>query len=271
MVWNSLLLLLCQTHLLLGSMSTIKTAVQTIKTWITLYREIYQMKQPDAEMEVESKEGQKSNKTGHDSPYKHIEQNAYEGRQSDEPSVPFPVASVTESPSKEQSAMHEIENLLHELHAGMLGTLNLFLHHELNYTWREASLIASQSQGHGEKHVQNICTWIHQYLASNPEQLPLHHYGKLCTSILHDENFLQLIQLHLQEKAKKGYIQAQDVVEYIENSPEMQKKLQDMGIKCKTISLQQAYHWLAAHGWRYGKEKKGMYIDGHECEDVVKY
>ena len=24
-------------------------------------------------------------------------------------------------------------------------------------------------------------------------------------------------------------------------------------------------------GWRYGKKKKGMYIDGHEREDVVEY
>ena len=55
---------------------------------------------------------------------------------------------------------------------GMVGTLNLYLDPQLSYTWREASLIASKSQGHGVNHARNLRTWIHQYLGS--KKLPVH-------------------------------------------------------------------------------------------------
>ncbi|KAJ7433379.1 hypothetical protein B0H11DRAFT_2259444 [Mycena galericulata] len=32
-----------------------------------------------------------------------------------------------------------------------------------------------------------------------------------------------------------------------------------------------AQRWLKKLDWRYGKKKTGMYIDGHEREDVVAY
>ncbi|KAF8993314.1 hypothetical protein BDQ17DRAFT_1431811 [Cyathus striatus] len=58
--------------------------------------------------------------------------------------------------------------------SGMVGMLNLFLSPNLNYTWREASLITSRAQGHGEAHARNLHTWMHQYLNSDLETLPCH-------------------------------------------------------------------------------------------------
>lgn len=151
---------------------------------------------------------------------------------------------------------------------GMVGTLNLYLDPQLSYTWREASLIASKSQGHGVNHARNLRTWIHQYLGS--KKLPVHRYGNLRTSVLQDEDFSQSIQLHLQKIAKDGYIRAQDIVDFME-TPEMQTKLDEMGSRKKKISLRTAQRWLHTMGWRYGRKKNGMYIDGHEREDVVEY
>ncbi len=88
--------------------------------------------------------------------------------------------------------------------------------------------------------------------------------------ILADEDISSAIQMHLQEKGKDGYICAQDIIDYI-STPEMQRKLEKANIKKKSILLCTAQRWLRFFGWHYGKIKKGMYIDGHECEDVVKY
>lgn len=147
----------------------------------------------------------------------------------------------------------------------MVGAINRYMSSELSYTWREASLVVSKSQGQGPNHARNIRTWIHRYL--HHQKLPLHRYGTFSSSILNDEDFTQRIQLHLLEVSKNGYVYAQDIVDYV-SQPEVQESL---GMKKRTISLKTAQRWMRKLGWRYGKRKNGMYIDGHEREDVVQY
>ena len=48
------------------------------------------------------------------------------------------------------------------------------------------------------------------------------------------------------------------------------KKLSGNGTKT-TISIRTAHQWLGVLNWQNGKKKRGMYIDGHEREDVVRY
>jgi hypothetical protein len=147
----------------------------------------------------------------------------------------------------------------------MVGTINLYMDSELSYTWREASLIVAKSQGQGPNHARNLRTWTHNFLHRG--KLPLHRYGRFSCSILNDEDFAQEIQLHLLEVAKNGYVYAQDVVDYVAK-PETQERL---GAKKTTISLSTAQRWMRKLDWRYGRKKNGMYIDGHEREDVVQY
>lgn len=116
----------------------------------------------------------------------------------------------------------------------MVATLNLYLDPELSYTWRESSLLAAKALGHGVRHAQNLRKWIKVYLPS--EKLPMHRYGKYCSSILEDEDFQRDIQLHLTEIAKKGYIQAQDIVDYVA-TPEVQERL---GTKAQGIHVHTA-------------------------------
>jgi len=147
----------------------------------------------------------------------------------------------------------------------MVATLNLYLDSDLNYSWWNASLIASKAAEHGVNHARNLRSWIRQFLHS--EKLPLHRYGTYHSSILDNEDFAQDIQLHLTEIAKEGYIRAQDVVDYVA-TPGVQAKL---GSKGRSISVRTARRWLWKMSWRYARKRNGMYIDGHERDDVVAY
>ena len=149
--------------------------------------------------------------------------------------------------------------------ARMVGTLNLYLDTQLSYSWREASIIAAKAAGCSINHARNLHNWILQFL--NSGKLPLHRYGTYRSSILDDEDFAHDIQLHLLEIGKKGYIRAQDIVDYVA-TPEVQKQL---GTKARTIHQRTACRWLKKLNWCYTRKKKGMYINGHEREDVVAY
>jgi len=149
----------------------------------------------------------------------------------------------------------------------MVGALNLYLDPEMSYTWRQASLVVAKSQGHGVHHARNIRTWIHQFLSLGT--LPLHRYGRFRSSMLDDEDLAQEIQLHLLKIAKDGYVRAQDIVDYIEQ-PEVQEKLGGQGKKSR-ITVRTAQRWLHCLSWRYGRKRNGMYVDGHERDDVVHY
>ena len=127
----------------------------------------------------------------------------------------------------------------------MAGTPNLYLDPMLSYSWRECSLLAAKTAGHGIYHARNIQIWIRQYLTT--QKLPLHRYGKFHSSILEDEDLAQDIQLHLMEITKKGYICAQDVVDYVA-TPEVQECLGMTG-NAQGISLRTAQWWLNKLRW----------------------
>jgi len=82
---------------------------------------------------------------------------------------------------------------------------------------------------------------------------------------MEDEDLATELHNHLQSLDKK-YLSAMDVIHYLNNS-EVQARFK---LK-KTSSKSTAVQWMAAMKYHYGKEKNGMYIDGHEHEDVVKY
>jgi hypothetical protein len=81
---------------------------------------------------------------------------------------------------------------------------------------------------------------------------------------------LQEIQGELSEKAKGGFIRAEDVCEIVA-SEKLQILFARLGIHKPSISKTTAQRWLAKLKWRYSKKKNGMYIDGHERDDVVAY
>ncbi|KAF8192784.1 hypothetical protein K438DRAFT_2017942 [Mycena galopus ATCC 62051] len=140
---------------------------------------------------------------------------------------------------------------------------------DLSYGWQEASMIVARSQDHGSYHARCIRGWIHAFLSSR--KLPLHRYGQYHSSILNDEDFSDAIKLHLQSVSQKdGHFTAQTLVDFVATK-EIQDMLEQADIQKRSISVWTARRWLKRLDWRFGRRKNGMYVDGHEREDVIAY
>ena len=131
-----------------------------------------------------------------------------------------------------------------------------------------ASEIAAKMQGRGTSYARRIRAWGIDFLKSGT--LPLHQLNRKRGTIIDDEDIAEEIKTRMTEKAGKGFLKAQDVVDIVE-SPELQEVLALKGISKPSISLKTALCWLEKLGWSYGKLKNGMYLDGHKRSDVVEY
>jgi hypothetical protein len=87
---------------------------------------------------------------------------------------------------------------------------------------------------------------------------------------LDDEDIAQAIQLEMTEMTKGGLIKASDVVDAVA-SPRLQELFKQIRISKLSISPQTAQRWLCKLGWHYGWHRTGLYVDGHEHPDVIKY
>jgi hypothetical protein len=151
----------------------------------------------------------------------------------------------------------------------MIGLLNIYTDHNLKYLWKKASEIVAKTQGRGAHHgarriresVVNFLRW---------RDLPLHQMDRPRRTILDDEDIAEEIRGRMVEKAEKGFLKAQDVVDIVA-SPEIQSTFARKGITKESISVNTGLRWLDKLGWTYGKLKNGMYLDGHERPDVVEY
>jgi hypothetical protein len=152
--------------------------------------------------------------------------------------------------------------------AAMIGVLNLFLDAGLPYTWREASMVVAKAQGNGPTRARSIRTWLIDFVREG--MLPFHSYGYTRKTVLEEGDVLQEIQGQLDGKAKGGFIKAEDVCDIVA-SERMQILFARLGVHKPNISKVTAQRWLSQMKWRYAEKKNGMYIDGHERDDVVAY
>ena len=102
------------------------------------------------------------------------------------------------------------------------------------------------------------------------QELPHHKYKWSLSSVLDNEDVSQDIKLKLGEKMKTASIKATDLVNYVA-SPKIQEWFKLVGTNKPSISECIAHCWLGRLGLWHGKQPNGMYIDGHEHEDVVQY
>jgi hypothetical protein len=153
---------------------------------------------------------------------------------------------------------------------GMLALCHLFSRPGSNYTWTEASELAAKSIGHGRTFARKVRRWAIEFERQGMDYtaLPLTRNGRFDACRLLDEDLSRRIHeflLHLRKDKK--HFKAEDIIEFIA-TPEMQEA---MGTRKTSISKSTVHRWLKRMGWRYGKVDGGMYIDGHEREDVVEY
>ena len=151
---------------------------------------------------------------------------------------------------------------------GMVGVLNLYLDPDLQYTWREASVMVSKVEAKGVNHACMLRRWILKFIDS--EELPQPHYSDSHWTVLDDEDISQFLQLQILAHTKGQYLAASDIVEVIA-SVAVQEKFTLSGIIKPTISERTARRWLHKMNWCYGPTQHGMYLDGHERPDVVAY
>jgi hypothetical protein len=150
----------------------------------------------------------------------------------------------------------------------MIMFLNLYTDEKMNYTWTRASKVMAKMQVHGANQARHIREWVMGFLKWS--DLPLHGLNWKQPMLLDDEDIAQELKNRMVEKVGKGFLKAEDVVEIIA-SPEMQAIFAQKGIAKVLISVKTALRWLDKLGWRYGKLKNGMYLDGHERSDMVEY
>ncbi|KAH7930139.1 hypothetical protein BV22DRAFT_1079400 [Leucogyrophana mollusca] len=110
---------------------------------------------------------------------------------------------------------------------------------------------------------RNLRVWAKAYIGDRTK-LPTHRFGKSHLSRIDDEALATDIKDHLQSLGK--FVRAQDIVDYLSRQ-DVQKV---HGFR-KPISLSTAQRWMNKLGYRWKKEPKGQYSDGHEREDVVTY
>lgn len=134
---------------------------------------------------------------------------------------------------------------------------------ELKGKWKKTSETIACSEGKGTRYCRNIRRWCQEFIVDG--RLPQNKYGTWTTSVLHtDEDMKMEIIAHLQGIGK--YFSAADLHNYI-NQPAIMER---MGRR-KPVTTRTARRWLKILEFRWGQEKKGMYSDGHEREDVVRY
>src|SRR5258708_40147864 len=94
------------------------------------------------------------------------------------------------------------------------------------------------------------------------KSVPKSSYRAQLSVILTNKDLRTEIMEYLQSKGK--FVLAQDVVDCV-SQPEMLQHLHHQ----KPITVQTAWHWMKTMGFRWRKEPKGQYANGHEREDVV--
>ena len=129
-----------------------------------------------------------------------------------------------------------------------------------------AERASSSIPGNASQTVRCILNWTSVFLETG--QLPQSNQGKhrKSQSLLSDEEILLRIREWLIE-APKGSRNPEKLAHWVNNS----LLLEVEGIGNTHISVRTVRNWMNTLGYKYGVWKKGVFIDGHEQEDVVEY
>ena len=130
--------------------------------------------------------------------------------------------------------------------------------------WIDTSVSVALTWGKASSYAQPLHKWCRAFI-KDETSLPKNPYGAWNTSVLHmDEDLKAEIETYLQLKGK--FVRAQDIVECV-SQEHLMVHLQ----RQKPMSVQMARCWMRMRGYRWRKEPKGQYADGHESPEVIKY
>jgi len=133
-----------------------------------------------------------------------------------------------------------------------------------NKKWVAASLRTVSNVERAPSYARQLRRWARNFIADR-EVLPQNPYGGWNESLIDaDETLVQDIHLHLQGVGK--FVKSMDLVDFL-NTPEMRERT---GLT-KQIHLTTAQRWMRKLDYRWQRDPKGQFVDGHEREDVVNY
>ncbi|CUA71946.1 hypothetical protein RSOLAG22IIIB_09959 [Rhizoctonia solani] len=157
---------------------------------------------------------------------------------------------------------HDLDHTTRDRFTAMRGCLSNFIRLGGKHFLAE-SLRAAGAQEKGATYARSIRHWIRDLIKTG--DLPYYQHGWWNVPLLDDEDIGREIKAHLQTVGK--FACAEDIVKFFLDEDTRTR----LGVPY-AISLRTAQRWMTKYGgFRWRKELKGQYFDGHERDDVVKY
>ncbi|KAF8424326.1 hypothetical protein EV426DRAFT_716937 [Tirmania nivea] len=187
-----------------------------------------------------------------------------------QPAVAGAVPTQAENKERDlESAVENLKKLLRSKKGAPVGQ-NLmrhtavlrFMQLQLKRSWetRESlSLVVAESFGRATNTAKRLRSWERSWISSRYIKVGLTGKNKSIYSWLEDEAITE----YLQEEDITDKAEEVDNVLFYKPSSESKSK--------KSISERTARNWLNKLGFEFKNVRKGVYIDGHEREDVVRY
>jgi hypothetical protein len=141
--------------------------------------------------------------------------------------------------------------------------MTLRLRQECKAGLMKASMLAAVATGKGKN---TACTTRRRIRAFRKSKLlPVNLYGGANDSVIENRDLQNAINEYLQGIG--AYVKAQDIVNWF-NTPEAEEFTHLIG---KPPTLRTAQNWMHVLGYEWKLERRGMFADGHERQDVVHY
>jgi hypothetical protein len=129
--------------------------------------------------------------------------------------------------------------------------------------WMSASLATAHAHERGVYYARQLHSWAKAFILDR-DDLPFDLFGTSKLSRIDNDELAAELHTHLQSIGK--YVKAANLVQYLSDSL-VQKRF---GMK-STISLATAKRWMHTLGYRWLRDHRGQYVDGHEHADVIGY
>jgi hypothetical protein len=176
----------------------------------------------------------------------------------------IPILDTRLNPRRRSGVGHQKSKLNPLALKDLSSVLELFYTYTTKeVTWREASFDISRAKGHGKGHAETLRAWGRACLL-DPAYIPRTAYGHSQNSLIDCDEFREELEDYLRAVGK--YVTAPCVFQFT-----AQPDVKAAWGLTKPVSKTTAKNWMHNLDYRWRREPKGLYLDGHERLDVVEY
>ena len=161
-------------------------------------------------------------------------------------------------------------------HQAVLGFLKIQMSRSKGETREQMALHIARSHGRGSYFARKIIAWECSWLRSRDIEEGRKGCCSKTKSWLNDEGVQLAVREWLAgatEDELTGYGLAKAVGRYLDSRRAEQALAEcfQVGPGGNRIRARTARRWMKKMGFSYDEVKKGVYVDGHEREDVIRY